>query len=73
MRQVSVIGSSNASEEEYEFAYELGKELAKRNLVIICGERTGVMEAKDDGKKPIKALIESCITKVEEHYKLKEL
>ncbi|AAC06500.1 TIGR00725 family protein [Aquifex aeolicus] len=51
MRQVSVIGSSKASEEEYEFAYRLGKELAKRNLVVVCGGRTGVMEAVCKGAK----------------------
>jgi len=51
MRQVSVIGSSNASKEEYEFAYRLGKELAKRKLVVVCGGRTGVMEAVCKGAK----------------------
>jgi len=51
MRQVSVIGSSSAKpgDEIYEFAYQLGKELGKRNLVVINGGRTGVMEAVSKG------------------------
>jgi len=57
MRQVSVIGSSAAKpgEDIYEFAYKLGLELGKRNLIVINGGRTGVMEAvgkgvRDSGK-----------------------
>lgn len=42
---VSVIGSSVASDEEYKIAYELGLELAKRKLLVVCGGRGGVMEA----------------------------
>ena len=51
MRTVSVIGSSQASEEEYEVAYFVGKELAKRKLIVVCGGRTGVMEAVCKGAK----------------------
>ncbi|MDQ7038245.1 MAG: TIGR00725 family protein [Aquificota bacterium] len=51
MRAVSVIGSSKAGEEEYRTAYRLGKELARRNIVVICGGRTGVMEAVCKGAK----------------------
>ena len=57
MRQVSVIGSSAAKsgDDIYEFAYKLGLELGKRNLIVINGGRTGVMEAvgkgvRDSGK-----------------------
>jgi len=56
-KHISVIGSSSAKpgEEIYEFAYKLGLELGKRNLIVINGGRTGVMEAvskgiKDSGK-----------------------
>jgi len=51
MRQVSVIGSSAAKpgEDIYEFAYKLGLELEKRNLIVINGGRTGVMEAVSKG------------------------
>jgi uncharacterized protein (TIGR00725 family) len=51
MKQVSVIGSSRAvpGDELYEFAYQLGRELAKRNLIVVNGGRTGVMEAVSKG------------------------
>jgi len=50
-RQVSVIGSSAAKpgEELYEFAYRLGLELGKRDLIVVNGGRTGVMEAVSKG------------------------
>ncbi len=51
MKVVSVIGSSKATEEEYEVAYKLGRELAKRKIVVVCGGRTGVMEAVCKGAK----------------------
>ncbi|MEN3028814.1 MAG: TIGR00725 family protein [Aquificaceae bacterium] len=53
MRQVAVIGSSKATpeEEEYKLAYELGKEIAKRGWVVVCGGRGGVMEAVCKGAK----------------------
>ena len=51
MRQVSVIGSSSVEpgDEIYEFAYKLGLELGKRDLVVVNGGRTGVMEAVSKG------------------------
>ncbi len=45
MRVVSVIGSSKANPEEYEVAYRVGRELARRKIAVVCGGRTGVMEA----------------------------
>ncbi|HID66099.1 MAG TPA: TIGR00725 family protein [Aquifex aeolicus] len=51
MRQIAVIGSSQATEEEYSIAYKLGKEFAKLGLVVVCGGRTGVMEAVCKGAK----------------------
>ncbi len=51
MRQVAVIGASAAKpgDEIYEFAYRLGLELGRRNLVVVNGGRTGVMEAVSKG------------------------
>ena len=51
MRQVAVIGSSSVEpgDEIYEFAYRLGLELGRRNLVVVNGGRTGVMEAVSKG------------------------
>ena len=51
MRVVSVIGSSNSTDEEYKAAYYVGKELAKRGIAVVCGGRTGVMEAVCRGAK----------------------
>jgi len=51
MRIVSVIGSSRATEEEYRVAYTIGRELAKRKIAVVCGGRTGVMEAVCKGAK----------------------
>ncbi len=53
MKIVSVIGSSAAQEnsEEYQFAYKLGKELSKNGFSIVCGGRTGIMEAVCKGAK----------------------
>ncbi|MCS7171005.1 MAG: TIGR00725 family protein [Aquificaceae bacterium] len=53
MRQVAVIGSSLAEpeDEEYRVAYMLGKEIARRGWVVVCGGRGGVMEAVCKGAK----------------------
>ncbi len=53
MKIISVIGSSSVKEdsEEYNFAYQLGKKLAKSGFTIVCGGRTGVMEAVCKGAK----------------------
>jgi len=50
-RVVAVIGSSQANEEEYEVAYQVGRFLAKKGLVVVCGGRGGVMEAVCKGAK----------------------
>ena len=42
---VSVIGSSQASAKESRLAEEVGRELARRGVVLVCGGLGGVMEA----------------------------
>ena len=42
---ISVIGASKCSAKEARLAEEVGRELAKRGVVVICGGLTGVMEA----------------------------
>lgn len=50
MRQpVGVIGGSTVSAEIYQVARQVGVELAMRRLPIVCGGRTGVMEAVCEG------------------------
>jgi len=46
---VSVIGTGEASAEEYERAREVGRLVAERGGVVVCGGRAGVMEAVSRG------------------------
>lgn len=46
---IAVIGGSTCSEEVAGFAEEVGRQLAKRGVVLICGGLTGVMEASCRG------------------------
>ena len=48
---ISVIGSGVATEEELRNAYEVGREIAKKGAVLVCGGLTGVMEAAARGAK----------------------
>ena len=48
---ISVIGASNCSAKESKLAEEVGRELAKRGAVVICGGLNGVMEAVCRGAK----------------------
>lgn len=41
---IGVLGGANPTDEYRKLAYEVGKELALRNAVVICGGLTGVME-----------------------------
>ncbi len=42
---VAVIGGSDASETEIKAAEEVGRQLAKRGAILVCGGLGGVMEA----------------------------
>lgn len=42
---IAVIGSSQCSSEEVELAEEVGRELAKHGVILICGGLGGIMEA----------------------------
>ncbi|PWJ44109.1 TIGR00725 family protein [Sediminitomix flava] len=52
---VGVIGpnANLCSEVLYQFAYQLGEELAKANLMVVCGGKGGVMEAVCKGGKNV--------------------
>ena len=44
--QIGVIGSGFLDDEDiYKIAYEIGKQIAKNKLILICGGKGGVMEA----------------------------
>jgi len=48
--QISVIGDSEIrSKKQLEIAYEIGKEIANVNAILICGGRGGVMTAAAKG------------------------
>ncbi|MBM3941695.1 MAG: TIGR00725 family protein [SAR202 cluster bacterium] len=51
MRIISVIGSSKATPELESLAEQVGRELARRGVLVICGGLTGVMEAVCRGAK----------------------
>jgi uncharacterized protein (TIGR00725 family) len=49
---ISVIGSSNPPDQEHlDLAEEVGRELAKRGITVVCGGLAGVMEAVCRGAK----------------------
>jgi len=47
--RVAVVGAADADETEYAAGHELGRALAERGAVVICGGRGGVMEAASRG------------------------
>jgi len=48
--QIGVIGDSEIrSKDQFTIAYEIGKEIAKANAILICGGRGGVMAAAAKG------------------------
>ncbi|MHA1300319.1 MAG: TIGR00725 family protein [Candidatus Helarchaeota archaeon] len=52
MKQIGVIGSGFLEDESiYKIAYEIGKEIAINNFILICGGKGGVMKAACEGVK----------------------
>lgn len=49
MKIIGVMGGSKCSKEEYEAAYEVGKLIAEKGYILLCGGGTGVMEAASKG------------------------
>ncbi len=50
-RIISVIGGSESTPEHRALAEEVGRELAKRGAMVVCGGLRGVMEAVCRGAK----------------------
>ena len=46
---VAVVGASNATDSDIEDAESVGRELAKRGAIVVCGGRGGVMAAASRG------------------------
>ncbi len=53
---ISVIGGSNPDKKALQLAEEVGRELARRGAVVVCGGLTGVMEAVCKGAKSMGGL-----------------
>ncbi|SNZ14928.1 hypothetical protein SAMN06269185_2318 [Natronoarchaeum philippinense] len=51
--RVSVVGGGAVDESEYEQAREVGRVLAERGHTVVCGGRTGVMEAACRGARDV--------------------
>jgi len=51
MKRIGVIGDAVCSEEVRSLAEEVGREIAKRKGILICGGLTGVMEGAARGAK----------------------
>lgn len=54
MKTIGVIGESETTGDKYELAYSVGREIARRGYVLVCGGLSGIMEgacrgAKDEG------------------------
>ena len=48
---IAVIGASQCSPQEANLAQEVGRELARRKITLICGGLGGVMEAACQGAR----------------------
>lgn len=48
---VSVIGAGKTNPDTYRLAEEIGAELARRNIIVVCGGLSGVMEAVCKGAR----------------------
>jgi hypothetical protein len=48
---ISVIGGSKCSKRDYDIAQELGRLIAQEGWTLICGGRSGIMEAACKGAK----------------------
>lgn len=48
---ISVIGESQATPENYEYAFQVGRLIARAGAVLMCGALHGVMEAACKGAK----------------------
>lgn len=48
---IGVMGGSSCSPEVYQEAYEVGRLIARQGAILLCGGRTGVMEAAAKGAK----------------------
>ncbi len=53
---IAVVGGHSCSKKIYNLAYEVGQLIAQEGWILVCGGRTGVMEAACKGAKKAKGL-----------------
>ncbi len=51
MYYIGIIGAGDCSSEEYQLAEEVGREIARRGAVLLCGGRGGIMEGASRGAR----------------------
>lgn len=55
--RIAVVGAGHASDEQVDLAYRLGRALAERGAVVVCGGLGGVMEAAARGCREAGGLV----------------
>lgn len=63
--QIGIIGDSSCSEEEKQLAYEVGKAIAQKDCILICGGRGGVMEGASQGCKEHQGLVVGILPQID--------
>ena len=46
---IAVLGGRECDEQTYQLAFDVGRAIAERGAILLCGGRTGVMEAACKG------------------------
>ncbi|MFP4082621.1 MAG: TIGR00725 family protein [Candidatus Aminicenantes bacterium] len=49
--RIGVIGGSKPDKQAYDFAFKVGRLIAEKGAVLVCGGLSGVMEASSQGAK----------------------
>ncbi|MCJ7611386.1 MAG: TIGR00725 family protein, partial [Candidatus Aminicenantes bacterium] len=50
-RRIAVIGGARAEKKHLEMAFEVGRRIAEKGAILVCGGLSGVMEAASRGAK----------------------
>ncbi len=66
MMKIAVIGGSRIDKDVYGMAYEVGKIIAQKKAVLVCGGLGGVMEASAKGAKEAGGLTIGILPSTEE-------
>lgn len=68
MNQIGVIGSGTLIDKSiYKVAYDVGKEIALNDFILICGGKGGVMEAASKGAKEANGIIVGILPSIDKN------